>query len=558
MDTPTEKTAKNWFEEGNEFFNKKDYQEAIKCYEQATNIQSDYNEAWSKCGNAWFNLEEYQKTIDCCKKIVGNNSHDDQDQYYALNNIGVARLRLNEHEDAIKSFDEAIQKYPHDYLAFYNKGLSLVVLKKYQDAINSFNKACEKAGNSDAKKCQINTLYQLGIIYIKTKEYEQAAKYFTLIKADILPIMFLHEKDQEIQRDETKMVVKYMLNNKHSFFSETTKDVSEDVDKYKKIYLDSLEIINLLHVKKDEEGKIAHFTKQSTSKLLIFDESSKFRLNLITTSNDPREGKILLSFLEIEDTEKLLKDENYRAFVGCFTFNHNSLNQFRLYGKENNQEATGVSIVIKRTEYFSDVPISSTPLIQSDQSAIQHKLKSLCRCIYIDPKTGYIDSIGHREEYTFYKENNTTEHQERINNYQKSIKEILEKVRKGLQQLQNDTKGLDLTIVSKLLINLRYLVKHIAFKEEQECRVIHIAALERKMIKGIKRGLNQEREYDYISEITVDSNNGMYIDYLPIHLHVTKIYFGPKANGLELYRDMLRNEGMPHIECESSNLPFTG
>ena len=57
--------------------------------------------------------------------------------------------------------------------------------------------------------------------------------------------------------------------------------------------------------------------------------------------NDPTEGYLL--------NELMCLDKNIQiqdlAFITCFTLHHDSLNQFRLYGKNSQQEATGLSLV---------------------------------------------------------------------------------------------------------------------------------------------------------------------------------------------------------------------
>jgi len=98
---------------------------------------------------------------------------------------------------------------------------------------------------------------------------------------------------------------------------------------------------------------------------------------------------------------------------------------------------------------------------------------------------------------------------------------------------------LDPEIIEHLLINLRYLTKHIAFKEEQECRIIKIHDL-------IKDKDKIKKSEDF---------KQMYIDYLNIPNHVEKIYFGTKASGIELFQDMQKHNNL-NIPCERSTNPF--
>ena len=92
---------------------------------------------------------------------------------------------------------------------------------------------------------------------------------------------------------------------------------------------------------KSSERKLAHYTSTHTTNLLLsLDEKNKlpssFRLNTINNVNDPSEGQLLINYLKgikIGSFYAPNFDENLHAFISCFTFNHDSLNQFRLYGK---------------------------------------------------------------------------------------------------------------------------------------------------------------------------------------------------------------------------------
>ena len=77
-------------------------------------------------------------------------------------------------------------------------------------------------------------------------------------------------------------------------------------------------------------------------------EPSAFRLSTINGVNDPTEGIVLGDFWRKQGILENIHISTTTTFISCFTFNHDSLNQFRLYGKESNQEATGVSLVFKK------------------------------------------------------------------------------------------------------------------------------------------------------------------------------------------------------------------
>ncbi|MFC2278719.1 MAG: tetratricopeptide repeat protein [Cardiobacterium hominis] len=180
--------------------------------------------------------------------------------------------------------------------------------------------------------------------------------------------------------------------------------------------------------------KVAHYTRPSTAGKLIAGDSAKaspLRLSTVKNTNDPTEGKILYGYLHkscglpsgVLDVEQEFDSQALAAFISCFTFNHDSLNQFRLYGKEDGLEASGVSLVFEK-HFFSAADPFAIMTAAPEREAImtanntiedsrperadkttQKKLDKLplYRCIYLDPQSGYV-SIAHRDKVTFYAE----------------------------------------------------------------------------------------------------------------------------------------------------------
>ena len=295
---------------------------------------------------------------------------------------------------------------------------------------------------------------------------------------------------------------------------------------------------------------MAHYCTKAASQKMLFKGKlpvvSKFRLNAINYSNDPTEGKTLLDYLF--DKKYLAKEEvnvRYRAFAGCFTFNYNSLNQFRLYGKENDKEGTGLSLVFGDS-FFSKVPrlpLTKTIML-SDQlkaaMAEEQEKHTLFRCIYIDPESDRVETVGQKDTYLFYRENqkNGQKYTEaEVRKYHEQIECVVSDVRKMMAELKKLAQALIPEIVEQLLVNLRYLTKHIAFKEEQECRIIKIHSL-----------------VDTKIQVSEDFKQ-MYVEYQEIPRHIKRIYFAPKATEMELFQDVLKHEGLG-ISCEKSNHPW--
>ena len=322
--------------------------------------------------------------------------------------------------------------------------------------------------------------------------------------------------------------------------------------------------------KKITEAKVAHYTRPSTAGVITkHDSPSKFRLSTIKNVNDPSEGAVFYQY--VEKSGKLppaLTNEadNTAAavFLSCFTFNHDSLNQFRLYGKENGQEASGVSLVFNDSFFSGENPFAMlsanlNTIVQnfgeSGQSKPDHaemqplpKLP-LFRCIYLDPQSGYL-SVAHRDKVTFYAEawhnNKTADHEavcgeaeEKWVDYQLKIDELSKEIKTKLAELAQmvrdaaeDAEDDVLKILAFILQPLRYLVKHVAFQEEQECRMIYIGNL-----------LNDKR-------IHTDWNaRQMYFEYsVSVRDSLNKIYLSP---GAEPYADFFKRS-LPELAKNGS------
>ena len=344
--------------------------------------------------------------------------------------------------------------------------------------------------------------------YLKNKE--QSKKYFELSKE-----YFYYKSKKEL--------FCILYNNEN---------IIED------IYKSVIDILNLLEVQCDidsYEKCVAHYTSPTVALSLL--EGSYLRLNTVKNVNDPTEGKVLKEYLNISPS---LDSKFSLALISCFTFNHDSLNQFRLYGKENNLEASGVSIVFNN-DFFN----KQNDRINFIENTVDNIIKDkkfieklpLYRCVYVDPDSKYIN-IAHRGKITFYKDGNPDD----IEIYLNSIKEKNNKVIENLNKISGFIKELSFDdakckneVISFLLLPITFLVKHAAFEDEQECRIIYLTDLKNKNIK------------------TFD-NKLMYLEYEhKINEYLHKIYLSPGAYKYEDFFIRLLNNDQD--VCLSKN-PF--
>jgi protein O-GlcNAc transferase len=349
-------------------------------------------------------------------------------------------------------------------------------------------------------------------------------------------------------------------------------------EKLHHLFIKIKEVLESLIVDIKYEKHIAHYTSLSVARTLMkIDQSegnSFLRLSNVHFMNDPEEGFLLNKLLNSNNKVKT-KDV---AFLSCFTLHHDSLNQFRLYGKDNHKEATGVSLVISE-DFFSrestigkiinKIEEEKKQSIGKNTINLQSKLNEgslsampLYRCIYLDPISGLI-RVAQREEWSFHreykKENEESildsnpeaerywgEYQNKILKIESTISSNLKGLVEQLQIFNKENISAEVSeLIAEILLPLRYLIKHMAFKEEQECRMIYVTQMDNPLIK-----------YD-------EKINRIYIDYEPsVMEHLEKIYLAPKAKDEKMVFEYLCSRGQevrkgkPPVKVKISQNPF--
>ena len=504
-------------------------------------------------------------------------------------NLGVVLGAQGDTEGAIAAYRNITREdLPEQYaMAQVNLGVALAKQGKTDEAIDTFRNIQPE----DSKEPYARAQLYLGIILGKQDDTEGAiAAYRNITREDSREQYAKAQFNLGVALQEQGKIeeAKQAFSNSRSVFyyqaESQLKILNCPPDSRSNLaaVYDAIEsIITTLFISSGEGMagenplKVAHYTRPSTAGLLIAGDSAKaspLHLNTVKGTNDPTEGKILYGYLHkscgllsgVLDAEQESDSQALAAFISCFTFNHDSLNQFRLYGKEGGLEASGVSLVFGKS-FFSAKDPFAIMTVASEREAImtanntiedsrperadkttQKKLDKLplYRCIYLDPQSGYV-SIAHRDKVTFYAEawygKKTAAYQDickeaekRWKKYQNEINELAKKAKKNLSTLSKKIKAVAkdaendvLQTLVFILQPLRYLVKHAAFQEEQECRMVYIGDL-----------LKDER-------IRTDwGAKQMYLEYAaPVRNSLDKIYLSP---GAEPYADFFKRE-LPHL-----------
>ena len=133
---PNPVDAKTYYQLGNDYYEKGDYEKAIENYNMAILLTPIFSEAYFNRALSYYQLKNFEKaTADYTK-----SAELDPNNPIIYNNRGDAYYRKQDFQNAVKDYDKAIQLNP-DYLkAFYNRGLSYASIEDYEKAIEDFTK----------------------------------------------------------------------------------------------------------------------------------------------------------------------------------------------------------------------------------------------------------------------------------------------------------------------------------------------------------------------------------------------------------------------------------
>lgn len=331
----------------------------------------------------------------------------------------------------------------------------------------------------------------------------------------------------------------------------------------------------------DQKEGISHYTSlKALSSMLSDKEMSSFRLCSLGSANDPKEGKIIYDFLTQNLNDKELyqnlidvQKNHHTAVQASFTKLEDALTMFRLYGKENKNEGTGVNLVFN-DNFFSEK--LKTPVSIQKQ---ERNFKNNCSIeyeedleeplywilywnqknekMYFNPQGVYKTlEIDLNDNQTWYVLNQGMQELKQTpdlfySKYAKNISYILNQL-KIMFQANASTKlsKNEINELKETLLNISYLIKDVAFYDEKELRIIKVLPLQASSLMHDDDYFTLYKEYAKLS--------GLY--RYPKTCPLNKIIIGPKVQQKETLREYLINHleksGMDSVEVEFSKAPL--
>ncbi len=172
------------------------YERAVQVYQRAVDLQLGTDQIYSRLGKAYLRLHQLEKAIEAMARASAINVTDLDN----LRNLGTAYLQLNRVGDAEKAFRVILAQEDH-YSAALN-GLGLVAVQRGDSETARLN--FERAIAADSE--ELEPVYNLGVLYQKTGNKEQAIRYLTLFLEKASPrdygerIVQVREAIEELRR----------------------------------------------------------------------------------------------------------------------------------------------------------------------------------------------------------------------------------------------------------------------------------------------------------------------------------------------------------------------
>lgn len=486
---------------GNIFYEKGEYEKAIGWYQKAIELNPQEEGPYNGLGNIYYDKGEYDTAIRCYQKAIELNPQEE----YPYNGLGNVYYEKGEHDTAIGWYQKAIELNPQEECPY--NGLGNVYNKKGENntAIEYYQKAIAVNPNYD------NPYNGLGSVYFDKGEYDTAIGWFQKaieLNPKFESVYYNMALVYEALGDHAKALTDYekyieLTKDNADYFTDRAMERVAELKKTVKSVQYS-EIVELVTQIKNlllfSDGCITHYTGLSTAKALVLN-SSPFRLSEGAFLNDTSEGRELFTYLNFH--VKALKSHDMEAltftpkpFIGSFVAEtkHDDLTLWRMYGKEEKEEAKGCAITLHQQQLVEAIQNKVAPSSLGGLSIKNNDAFSFYRVAYKSHDNQFI--LPGADEGIV----------EKLNGYMQDlaakIKSITTEKKKTTPKQQD---------ILERLNEIAYLFKTIEYQHEQELRLV---------IDGI----------GFPKQLNINATPPrVYIELVDIRPLIQKITIGPKV-----------------------------
>ena len=136
-----------YYDQGIDFANSGDYQNAIDSFDKAIEVKPDFAEVFYNRGVAYIKLGKYTKAIDDFTQVILLNSDRSGFLTMAFYNRGNVYNLLEEYDKGINDYNKVIEMNPDFVEAYYYRGNAYIKLQQYEKALVDYNSAIAKNPN---------------------------------------------------------------------------------------------------------------------------------------------------------------------------------------------------------------------------------------------------------------------------------------------------------------------------------------------------------------------------------------------------------------------------
>lgn len=439
----------------------------------------------------------------------------------------------------------------------------------------------------DASRVCNNVLFCLNNRELDTISIPERGRICTILEIKKRELLWLSEQYEEYLKNKKDRIRHLVFRGKKS------SELSEIVISILGVLLiDSIEVKGI---------PFAHYTSPAVSRILFgFDEekeescpnipSNPLRMYSPEGMNDVSEGMGLIEFV---NQQNMLKDKQIYSkdiipFFLCFSSRVGDLNQFRLYGKEDNVEASGCCLVFNKSrEWLQHIELSPTNYFSSsvhasngDEVIVENylmdyqgvtsalvgrrpvNLPPLYQVVYMTAFDEYLSA----KDYDFNLKGNNEQSYcvllKPVGNFLKWNKVRLDALRHSLEKLASyfQTKRATPEDI-EMLEYIRYLFKDFSFKDEDEFRALQMESSHSKQVQRDKNSKRSFLNYGYSKEPPIVAGSLDSHSYRNISDLVDEVILGTnyektsRKNKVVIFQSKMASK-FPDIRVSQSKLPI--
>ncbi len=151
------------------------YDDAIAAIDRATEISPNYSLAWLSRGMVLKEAERFEDALTAFDRaLAGNGQWGDNRAADAALNRGSVLWQLDRRDDALASFDRALELDPQFALAWYNKATALLILGDLEAAVSAYDSAINSNGQWGLSTGPASAWYNRGLALEQLERYDDA------------------------------------------------------------------------------------------------------------------------------------------------------------------------------------------------------------------------------------------------------------------------------------------------------------------------------------------------------------------------------------------------